>query len=63
MQDILGNSSITAFAAGWGIDALNPLAFYPVTVAEKISEKSQNLDTDADVELVLNSSSQMVSWH
>ena len=57
---ILGNSSITAFAAGWGIDALNPLAFYPVTVAEKISEKSLNLDTDADVELVLNST---VRWY
>ncbi len=52
---VLGNSSITGFAAGWGIDALNPFAYYPVTVAEKISEKSLNPDTEADVELVLNS--------
>ncbi len=57
---VLGNSSITGFAAGWGIDALNPLAFYPVTVAEKISGRSLNLDTEADVELVLNST---IKWY
>ncbi len=52
---VLGNSSITGFAAGWGIDALDPMAFYPVTVAEKIAGKSLNEDYEADVELVLNS--------
>jgi hypothetical protein len=53
---VLGNSSITGFAAGWGIDALDPMAFYPVTVAEKIAGKSLNEDNEADVELVLNNS-------
>lgn len=52
---VLGNSSITGFAAGWAIDAFDPLAYYPVTVAEKISGKSLNEDNEADVELVLNS--------
>ena len=53
---VLGNSSITGFATGWGIDALDPIAYYPVTVAEKIAGKSLNEDYEADVELVLNSS-------
>jgi hypothetical protein len=52
---VLGNSAITAFAAGWAIDALNPFAYYPVAVAEKIAGKSLNLNSEADVELVLNS--------
>lgn len=51
---VLGNSSITGFAAGWGIDALDPIAYYPVTVAEKIAGKSLNEDNEADVELELN---------
>jgi hypothetical protein len=52
---VLGNSSITGFAGGWGIDAFEPMAFYPVTVAEKIAGKGLNEDYEADVELVLNS--------
>ncbi len=57
---VLGNSSITAFAGGWGIDAFLPRAYYPVSVAEKISGKSLNEDYEADVELVLNSN---ISWY
>ena len=57
---VLGNSSITGFAAGWGIDALVPESFYPVTVAEKIAGKDLNEISEADVELVLNSS---VNWY
>jgi len=53
---VLGNSSITAYAAGWGIDAIEPNAYYPVTIAEKIAGKGLNGDFEADVELVLNSS-------
>jgi hypothetical protein len=53
---VLGNSSITGFATGWSIDALDPIAYYPVTLAEKIAGKSLNEDYEADVELVLNSS-------
>jgi len=53
---VLGNSLITGFAVGWSIDALDPMAFYPVTVAEKIAGKRLNEDNEADVELVLNNS-------
>ena len=52
---VLGNSTITAFGAGWAIDALNPFAYYPIAVAEKIAGRSLNFDSEADVELVLNS--------
>jgi hypothetical protein len=52
---VLGNSAITGFAGGWGINAFEPMAFYPVTVAEKIAGRSLNEDHEADVELVLNS--------
>lgn len=54
-EGVLGNSAITGFAPGWSIDALDPMAFYPVTVAEKIAGRSINEDWEADVELVLNS--------
>jgi len=54
-QGVLGNSSITGFMGGWAIDAFEPMAFYPVTVAEKIAGRSFNEDYEADVELVLNS--------
>jgi len=57
---VLGNSSITGFAAGWGIDALLPNAFYPVTLAEKIAGEGLNEDFEADVELVINNS---VNWY
>lgn len=53
---VLGNSSITGFSAGWGINAFEPMALYPVSVAEKIAGRSLNEDNEADVELVLNSS-------
>jgi hypothetical protein len=57
---VLGNSSITGYAAGWGIDAFEPYAYYPVTVAEKIAGKSINEDNEADVELVLNNT---INWY
>lgn len=57
---VLGNSSITGFVTGSAIDALNPGAFYPITVAEKIAGKSFNPDSDADIELVVNNSA---NWY
>ena len=57
---VLGNSRITGFAAGWGINAEKPFAFYPVALAEKIAGKSLNEDMEGDIELILNSS---VSWY
>jgi len=53
---VLGNSSITSYVGGWGIDAMYPVAYYPVALAEKIAERKLNEDFEADVELVLNSS-------
>lgn len=57
---VLGNSSITGFAGGWAIDAFEPVALYPVTVAEKIAGRSLNEEFEADVELVLNSTA---NWY
>jgi hypothetical protein len=59
---VLANTSITGYAAGWGIDALNPLAYYPVALAEKIAGESLNPDLQGDMELRVNSSSS-VSWY
>lgn len=57
---VLGNSSITGYAAGWAIDAFRPFAYYPVAVAEKIAGKSLNEPSEADVELVLNKT---INWY
>jgi hypothetical protein len=57
---VLANASITGYAAGWGIDALNPLAYYPVALAEKIAGESLNPDLQGDMALRVNSS---VSWY
>ena len=57
---VLGNSRITGFAGGWGINALEPFAFYPVTIAEKIAGQRLNEDTEGDIELVLNSTA---NWY
>jgi hypothetical protein len=57
---VLGNSSITGFATGWSINALDPRAYYPVSLAEKISGESLNGENEADIELVLNSTA---SWY
>ena len=51
----LGQSTITGYAAGWGIDALNPMAIYPVALAEKITGKSLNDDLQGDLQLAINS--------
>jgi hypothetical protein len=57
---ILGQSSITGYAAGWGIDALNPLAYYPVALAEKIAGESINDSLQGDMELTINNS---INWY
>lgn len=59
-ENVLGNSVITGFAAGWGIDALNPFAYYPVSLAEKISGEKLNDDLQGDFQLKINSS---ISWY
>lgn len=57
---VLGYSSIAGFAGGWGIDAIYPYAFYPVSLAEKIAGKSLNGESDADITLTINSN---INWY
>jgi hypothetical protein len=57
---ILGQTSITGYAAGWGINAQNPRAYYPVALAEKIAGESLNEDTTGDLVLRINSS---MNWY
>ena len=57
---ILGQSTITGYIAGWGINALDPMAIYPVALAEKIAGKSLNTDAEGDLTLAINSS---INWY
>jgi hypothetical protein len=57
---VLANSSITGYAGGWGIDALNPLALYPVALAEKIAGESLNDDLQGDFIITVNNS---INWY
>lgn len=57
---VLGNTVITGYAAGAWIDALNPRAYYPVSLAEKIAGVSLNSDAEGDLVLRLNSS---IDWY
>lgn len=53
---ILAQSTITGYAVGWGIDALNPISLYPVALAEKIVDESLNEDIQGDIDLTVNNS-------
>jgi hypothetical protein len=57
---VLANSTTTGYAGGWVIDALQPYAFYPVALAEKIFGKGLNSDLTPDIELNINSS---INWY
>jgi len=57
---VLANSRITGYAGGWAIDALDPFAYYPVALAEKILGFSINDDLQGDIELTINSS---ITWY
>ena len=59
-SSVLANSSATALAAGWSIDAFKPLALYPVSLAEKIAGTSLNSDLDGDIVITVNNS---VNWY
>ncbi|HPR72397.1 MAG TPA: T9SS type A sorting domain-containing protein [Bacteroidales bacterium] len=56
----LANSSATSYLAGWGINALNPYAYYPITLGEKISGESFNSEDAPDIEVRFNSSA---NWY
>jgi hypothetical protein len=57
---VLAQSGITGYAGGWSIDAQNPLALYPVALAEKIAGKSLNTDVEGDITLSVNST---INWY
>jgi Secretion system C-terminal sorting domain len=57
---VLAQSTITGYVVGAEINALNPLSFYPVALAEKIAGKSLNEDLQGDISLAVNSS---ISWY
>lgn len=57
---VLAQSSATFSVAGWGIDALNPLSYYPVALAKKISGKNLTEDSEGDITLTVNSTT---NWY
>ena len=57
---VLAHSTITGYAGGWGINALNPLSYYPVALAEKIAGDSLNGNLDGDISLAVNNT---INWY
>src|ERR1035437_8515775 len=57
---VLAQSTITGYVGGSTINALNPLSFYPVALAEKISGETLNADLQGDITLEVNSS---INWY
>jgi len=57
---VLAHSTITGYAGGWTIDALDPLSLYPVALVEKITGVSLNTDLQGDISLAVNSS---INWY
>ncbi len=60
ISGVLANTSITGYAGGWAIDALDPYAYYPVALAEKILGQSLNEDLTGDLILTVNSA---MNWY
>ena len=57
---VLAQSTISGYAGGFGIDALNPFSLYPVALAEKIAGRSINDDAQSDISLQVNST---INWY
>ncbi|MGC1392348.1 MAG: T9SS type A sorting domain-containing protein [Bacteroidales bacterium] len=57
---ILAQSTITGYVGGSVINALNPLAFYPFALADKIAGKSLSDSLQGDISLAVNSS---INWY
>ena len=57
---VLAHSTVTGYALGGEVDALNPLVIYPVALAEKIAGESLNEDVQGDISLAVNSS---INWY
>ncbi len=54
-EGVLGSSRATDFYPGDFINAINPMANYPVGLAEKIAGRSLNEDVEGDIQLTINS--------
>ena len=59
-DNVLGQTAITGFAQGSEINALDPYAIYPVSLAEKIAGRKLNEDVEGDLFLAINSS---INWY
>jgi hypothetical protein len=57
---VLANSSTTALAGGWAIDALDPNAWYAIALAEKIYGAGLNDDLSPDISMQINTN---VDWY
>ena len=57
---VLAQTSISRFIGGWGIDAPNPLSFYPVALAEKMSGKNLSDGLSGEISMSVNSS---INWY
>jgi hypothetical protein len=57
---VLAQASTTDLISGWDINAQVPYAMYPIALAEKISGKSFNKESEGDIVLFVNSS---VNWY
>jgi hypothetical protein len=58
---VLAQASTTDLIPGWDIDALVPYAMYPIALAEKISGKHYNKESEGDIVLYVNSS--VTNWY
>lgn len=59
-QGTLGGTSAAGYILGASVNALNPYAYYPVALADKISGKKINSDSEGDISMSLNSSA---AWY
>jgi len=57
---VLAQTSISRFIGGWEIDAQNPLSFYPVALAEKMSGKNLSDGLSGELTLTVNST---INWY
>ena len=60
---VLGQSTITGYVGGWGINALNPNALYPVALGEKIAGDSLNAAQDGGHTINNKQFNSLVSWY
>jgi hypothetical protein len=58
--NVLGSTTVNGYIVGKFIDAINPSVYYPVALAEKISGRSLNTDSEGDILMSINSK---IPWY